>query len=106
MIAGMEARFEVVSPQPRTGVTPQALAPRLASLNDATVGFLWDYLFRGDELFPALEAELGRRFPGIGFVGFDAFGNTHGPDEHEVLAGIPAVLHARHVDAVVSAVGC
>ena len=101
-----EPNYDVVWPLARTGVQRRSLAPRLASLNGATVGFVWDDMFRGDELFPALEAELLRRFPSCNVVGYEAFGNIHGPDEHEVVAALPEVLRQRHVDAVVSAVGC
>ncbi len=42
---------------------------------------MWDYLFRGDEIFPVLETELVERFPDVEIVGYDVFGNTHGADE-------------------------
>lgn len=102
----MEPSYDVVWPLAKTGVRRQPLAARLTSLDGATVGFLWDDMFRGDELFPALEAELRRRFPGVRVVGYEHFGNIHGPDEHEVVAALGAKLKERHVDAVVSAVGC
>ena len=102
----MEPTYDVVWPLAKSGVETQALAPRLATLDGATVGFLWDDMFRGDELFPALQAELTRRFPSARFVGYEEFGNIHGPDEHKVVAALGNTLHARHVDAVVAAVGC
>jgi hypothetical protein len=98
--------YRVVWPLSKSGVEPGSIAPRLASLDGATIGFVWDYMFRGDELFPVLDAELRRRFPGLTTVHWDAFGNTHGPDEHAVVASLPDYLRAHYVDAVVSAVGC
>ncbi len=70
------------------------LAARLDTLEGKTIGQLWDDLFRGDEIFPILEHELGRRFPGIRFVRYDVFGSTHGGDER------------LQVDAVISGMAC
>ena len=61
-------------------------------LSGERVAFLWDYLFRGDEIFPALKRELTHRFPDIEIVGYDEFGNTHGGDEAEMIAGLPDAL--------------
>ena len=57
------ADHDVVWPRaPRT--TPVGkLAPRPASLSGRKVAFLWDYLFRGDEIFPLLEEELAKAHP-------------------------------------------
>jgi len=102
----MEPRYEVVWPGSSMGVSSKPAAPRLTSLDGRRIGFLWDHVFRGDELFPVLEAELTRRFPALEIVGYAEFGNTHGGDETEMIAGLPTALTTRHVDAVVSAVGC
>ena len=98
--------YDVVWPLSPKGVETHELAPRLASLDGATVGFLWDYLFRGDEIFPVLADALRARYPGLTIVDWDVFGNTHGPDEAEIIAGLPERLAANRVDAVVSAMGC
>ena len=82
------------------------LAPRLTSLEGKTIGELWDDLFRGDEIFPILEEELGRRFPGLRFVRYDAFGSTHGADEQRVLATLSDTLRRHGVDAVISGMAC
>ena len=78
-------------------------ADRLPSLDGARIAFLWDYLFRGDELFPVLEAELRERFPGVDIVGYDVFGNLHGSDED--ASGDCPMICGHGVDAVVSAWG-
>lgn len=98
--------YDVVWPLSPKGVEQQMLAPRLPSLDGATVGFLWDYLFRGDEIFPVLADALRARYPGLTIVDWDVFGNTHGPDEAEIIAGLPERLAGHRVDAVVSAMGC
>ena len=71
-----------------------ARAPRLDTLAGKRIGFAWDYLFRGEELFPVLAAELQRRFEGVEIVDYDMFGNLHGPHEHELVAALPDVLAA------------
>ena len=40
------------------------------------------------------------------FVSYDEFGNTHGGDEREVVAALPAQLKELEVDAVISGMGC
>lgn len=98
--------YPVVWPRGRKTVEVTDIAPRLDKLDGKTVGELWDYLFRGDEIFPVLEEELGRRFPGLRFVRYDVFGSTHGADEHTVLAELPDKLRRQEVDAVVSGMAC
>ena len=88
------------------GVQPRRSADRLPDLDGTRVAFLWDYLFRGDELFPVLEKELKQRYPAIDVVGYEEFGNLHGSDEAERIAALPGELTARRIDAVVSGMGC
>ena len=102
----MEPSYDVVWPGSQSGVEHRELAPRLDTLTGKRIGFLWDYLFRGDELFPILERELAARFEGVEFVGYGTFGNTHGPDETNVIDRLPDSLRSRAVDAVVSGMGC
>ena len=83
-----------------------ALAKRHKSLDGKVIAQLWDYLFRGDEIFPILERELSKRFPGVRFVNFDVFGSTHGDVEHQVLAQLPEKLKRHKVDAVISGMAC
>lgn len=98
--------YAVVWPRSAKAIEVKPLAKRLPTLEGKTVAFLWDYLFRGDEIWPTLSEELGRRYPGMTFIGYEAFGSTHGDDEHQVLADLPANLSRLKVDAVVSGMGC
>ncbi len=82
------------------------LAPRLTTLAGKKIALLWDYLFRGDEVFALIEQELKARFPEVSFVGWSEFGNTHGNDEHKVIAALPAHLKELAVDAMISGMGC
>lgn len=102
----MEPVYDVVWPKAPRGVQTRPLADRLDDLNGKRVGFLWDYVFRGDEIFPALAAQLRERFPAIEIVDYEVFGNTHGVDEKQMISTLPDILKDRHIDAVVSGVGC
>lgn len=101
-----DGHYEVVWPRSErmTGLKP--LARRLASLEGAKVAQLWDYLFRGDEVFEGLEEGLKARFPGIQFVSWREFGNVHGEDEAQVLQELPQRLRDMGVDAVLCGMAC
>jgi hypothetical protein len=96
----------VLWPRGRRTVTARAAAPRLETLAGKTIGQLWDDLFRGDEIFPVLEAALAERFPGVRFVDYRSFGSTHGAEEHDVLTSLPARMREHGVDAVISGMAC
>jgi hypothetical protein len=98
--------YRVVWPRGRKIEDRAEPAPRLEDLNGKTVAELWDYVFRGEEIFPLIEAELSARFAGVKFLRPDRFGNTHGSDEREVLAALPDRLRELGVAAVISGVGC
>ena len=98
--------YEVVWPRSAQAVDPQALAERPQSLDGMTVAFLWDYLFRGDEIFPLIGSELQRRFNGVNIVDYPEFGSTHGEDEAAIIDSLPERLHELGVDAVVSGMAC
>ncbi len=98
--------YRTVWPRGKRTAELTALADRLDTLSGKTIGQLWDYLFRGDEIFPVLERELTRRFPDVRFVRFDVFGSTHGGDEQRVIAGLPDRLQHMEVDAVISGMAC
>ena len=102
----LEPTYHVVWPQAPLGVQARWPAPRLDTLHGKRIAFAWDYLFRGDQLFPVLADELRRRFEGVEIVNYDVFGNLHGPDEHALVAQLPNVLARYRIDAVVSGNGC
>ena len=98
--------YRVLWPRGEKTVEVMTLAPRLDDLNGKTVCQLWDYLFRGDEIFPMLEDALRERYPDIKFVRYDEFGSTHGGDERDVMAALPDKLKQLGADAVISGMGC
>lgn len=100
-----EATFEVVWPLGRSHWDTRALNPRIGSLNGKVVAELWDRVFRGEEIFPAVREALRRRYPGVTFIEYDRLGDTHGTSQKQVLAELPALLKAMKVDAVISGIG-
>lgn len=95
--------YDVVWPKAPLATARRPLAPRIDGVAGRRIGFMWEYLFRGDELFPVLAQELQAR--GAEVVGYEAFGNVHGPDEAQLVGEIPSVIAARGIDAVVCGVG-
>jgi hypothetical protein len=81
-------------------------ASRPGTLDGKTVAFLWDDLFRGDEIFATLQEGLKAKYPSVKFITHDTFGSTHGSDEQRILAELPEKLPRLGVDAVISGMGC
>ena len=98
--------YEALWPRSPRQVGVKPLARRLDTLNGKTVAQLWDYVFRGDEVFALLEEGLKKRYPDVKFVSYKEFGNTHGGDEREVLNSLSRKFKELGVDAVVSGMGC
>lgn len=88
----------------QTGIKP--LAPRHKSLAGKTIAFLWDYIFRGDEIFAHLEQGLKARYPGVRFVSHTEFGNFHTGIEKQMLAALPQRFKELGVDAVICGMAC
>ncbi len=100
-----EPVYEVVWPLAPSAAPTAAMASRGADLNGKTVGELWDYLFKGEQIFPLIRRALEQRYPGIKFVEYETLGSTHGRDEAELAATLPELLRQHGCDAVISAVG-
>jgi len=98
--------YEAFWPRAPRQMRAKALAPRLAGLEGKTVAQLWDYLFRGDQIFELLEEGLKARFPGVRFVNWREFGSTHGGEERAALAALPQRFKELGVDAVISGMAC
>ena len=97
--------FSALWPGGDSAVAPIEPAPRPESLRARRVGFLWNHMFRGEEIFPLLATRLEAEFKGVEFVDFDAFGSTFGGDEHTVIDALPSRLRDHGVDAVISGIG-
>ena len=98
--------YEALWPRSPRQTKLKPLAPRLDTLAGKTIAQTWDQVFRGDEVFAFLEEGLKASFPGVRFVSWRDFGNTHGSDEREVVAALPKRLKELGADAVISGMGC
>ena len=101
-----DGQYAVVWPRAEKTNQVSALAPRLSTLEGKKIAVLWDYLFRGDEIFPFVQDELSARYPGMEFIGYEKFGSTHGDQEREIIEGLPRRLNELGADAVLSGMGC
>lgn len=102
----MEPNYDVVWPKSPRGTQRHRAATRLTTLEGARIGFVWDYMFRGEEIFPVIAEALRQRHPGVEIVGYDTFGNIHGPHEHALVEALPGTLDEHGIDAVVVGNGC
>jgi hypothetical protein len=98
--------YEALWPRSPRQSKVKALARRLDTLEGKTIAQVWDYVFRGNEIFEFLEEGLKARFPGVKFVSWREFGSTHGGDEREVVASLPKKFKEMGVNAVISGMGC
>lgn len=99
------AEYVVVSPEGQAIDRHVRREGATLDLAAARIGELWDYGYRGEEVFTWIRQELSATYPGIEFVTYDAFGDIHGPDEREVVAALADRLKAHRIDAVLAAVG-
>jgi hypothetical protein len=100
-----EPVYDVVWPLAPSTAPAGSLAARAPDLRGRTVGELWDYLFKGEQIFPLIRRALEARYPGIRFVEYERFGSIHGRDEAELARTLPGELARHGCDAVISAVG-
>jgi hypothetical protein len=100
-----DSGYKVVWPLGKTLAQPVKLVPRITDFGEKTICEISDYGFRSEEIFPIVRELLRQRYPGIKFVEYTNFGNTHGPDETDVIASLPEKLRAYGCDAVISGVG-
>lgn len=104
-MTAQQALYEVVWPLGKSHWDKRELNPGLGDLNGKTVAEVWDRVFRGEEIFPAIREALRKRYPQVRFVEYDTFGDTHGVKQKQVLADMPGLLREHKVDAVISGVG-
>ncbi len=101
--------YDVLWPLARRAVKDMAMNRRFGNKETdhaaKRIGFIWDYMFRGNDMFPLLQAGLAEKYPGSTFVPYEHFGNVHGHDEREVLAALPQRLKEARLDAVIVGVG-
>ena len=103
--ASDEPLYEVVWPLGRFVSPPVDPAPALEDLNGKTVCELWDWVFRGDQMYAVINAELRKKFPGVKFVEWQHLGNTNANNARDYVSNLPALLKQHGCDAIISAVG-
>ena len=97
--------YEVFWPGGPSAVHTVPAAPR-TNLTGKRIGFLWNYVFRGEEIFPILKKSISERYENVEFVSYEKFGSTFGGDEHAALNALPKLLKQLKIDAVISGIGC
>lgn len=100
-----EPQYEVVWPLGRSTVREVTPNPPLPDLNGKTIAELWDWLFKGDEMYALIREQLRQRYPDARFVDFSSFGNIHGQNEAEIIAALPQRLQELGCDAVITGIG-
>lgn len=105
MTSKSEGRFEVVWPLAKKAARAASTASAVGDLSGKTVAELWDYIFRGEIIYPMIRERLRGRYPGVKFVGYSHFGNIHGPKQRDIVAGLAAKLRELGCDAVISGIG-
>jgi hypothetical protein len=105
-ISDADGYYDALWPRSPRQVQLKPLAKRLDTLEGKTIAQMWDYVFRGDEVYAVLEEGLKERYPNIRWVSYKEIGNTHGGEEREVVASIARRFKELKVDASISGMGC
>lgn len=77
----------------------------LDDLNGKIIAFVWDYVFKGAEMWQLIKREIVASYPNARFVDYDIFGNIQGPADTVVVAAVPDRLREYRVDAAIVGVG-
>jgi|APGre2960657404_1045060.scaffolds.fasta_scaffold302137_2 hypothetical protein len=99
------SNIEVVWPLGKKANPETDTVARVEDFSGKTIAAIWDYLFRGDEIFRIVTEKMAERFPGMKVVSYEVFGNNHGSRQHELIKQVPDKLRQHKVDAVISLVG-
>jgi hypothetical protein len=97
--------YEVVAPTGRVVQDDVPVNVHPSTLSNKTIGFVWDYLFKGPILFDAVRRLVDAQFSDVRYIDYEYFGDIHGLDSTRVVEELPDKLHAAGVDVAVVAVG-
>lgn len=98
-----EPSFDVVHPVGRRPVVATASSADLPGLAGKKIALVWDYVFRGDDVFRLAKERFQAERPGVEFVDHEVFGDIHGHDE--LLDQLPGRLRQLRVDGTIVATG-
>jgi hypothetical protein len=102
---GEEHEFEVVWPSSRRRTVAVAPVDAIGGLNGKRIAFIWDYRFRGDEMWAVFKQAMRNRYPNVGFIEHEEFGDVHGVNEVNVLQQMKTKLRELRVDGAIVGVG-
>ncbi len=100
-----EQVLQVVWPLGKSANRGLKLQPRLDDLNGKVIGELWDNLFRGEDIFPAIREALKEKYPGVRFVDYTHFGDVSGPQQKETIDKLAGRIKEYGADAMITGVG-
>lgn len=95
-----EPSFDVVHPVSRRPFVARTSNPDLPGLAGQKIALVWDYLFRGDDVFRMVKERFHSEAE---FVDYEVFGDVHG--HPELLDQLPGRLRETGVDAAIVATG-
>jgi hypothetical protein len=98
-----EPSFDVVHPVSRRPVVARTSNADLPALTGKKIALVWDYVFRGDDVFRLVKERFHAERSGVEFVDHEVFGDIHGHDE--LLGQLPSRLEEMGVDAAIVATG-
>jgi hypothetical protein len=98
-----EPSFDVVHPVSQRPVVARTSNADLPGLAGKKIALVWDYLFRGDEVFRLVKERFQAERSGVEFVDYEVFGNIHGHDE--LLDQLPSRLEEMGIDGTIVATG-
>lgn len=98
-----EPSFDVVHPVSRRPVVARTSNADLSSLTGKKIALVWDYLFRGDDVFRLVKERFQAERPGVEFVDHEVFGDIH--SHEELLDQLPGRLEEMGVDGTIVATG-
>src|SRR4051812_38422942 len=98
MASANTPNLEVLWPLAKKAIQPQKAAARLPDLSGKTIAEVWDYIFRGEAIYPIIRKSLQNRYPGIKFIDYSTFGNFHGATGKKIVAELGDKLRALGVD--------
>lgn len=98
-------RYDVLWPLGHSTMDALELNASMGPLDGKRIGFVWDFVFRGDEMWGLIKEGLNTQAADLEFVDYPAFGNIHGPEEREVMAALPDRLRGAKLDSVIVGTG-
>jgi len=102
-------RLSVVSPVGLPDVAPGRAARRLGELNGATLGEIWNGVFKGSTTFPLIRKLLQDRYPRLTIIPYTEFphlpGSDHPAEQWQRARAVAALARDKGCDAVITGNG-